>query len=107
MSSARPRILALQGRPCATLGWRPASGIDLGVTLRHTGLQYEDDLQTDALPAATTLDAFAQLPLSGPFSVVLRGENLTGATIYTRNQGGSIDTGIPRTFWVGVRVALR
>lgn len=91
----------------ATLGWRPASGIDLGVTLRHTGLQYEDDLQTDALPAATTLDAFAQLPLSGPFSVVLRGENLAGATIYTRNQGGSIDTGIPRTFWAGLRVALR
>jgi hypothetical protein len=37
---------------------------------------------------------------------VLRGENLTGETIVTRNQGGSIDLGVPRTVWAGLRISL-
>ncbi|MFX8620572.1 hypothetical protein ABTM24_20430, partial [Acinetobacter baumannii] len=73
----------------------------------HVGLQYEDDLQTDALKAATTLDAFAQVPLKGPVSLVLRGETLFDATIVTRNAGGSMDYGTPRTLWAGLRVAVR
>ena len=76
-------------------------------TLRHTGAQYEDDLETDLLPAATTLDAYAEVPLAGAFSLVLRGENLWDETVVTRNSGGSIDLGTPRTLWAGVRVAFR
>lgn len=91
----------------ATLGWRPREGWDLALTLRHTGAQFEDDLETDRLRPATTLDAFAAVPLTGPFSLVLRGENLTGARIITRNQGGSLDLGTPRTLWAGVRVKVR
>jgi vitamin B12 transporter len=91
----------------ATLGWRPREGWLLSATLRHVGAQYEDDLQTDSLPAATTIDAFAQLPLTGPFSLILRGENLGDETIITRNQAGSIDQGTPRTLWAGIRIALR
>jgi hypothetical protein len=34
---------------------------------------------------------------------VLRGENLTDEDIVTRNQGGSIDLGVPRTAWLGLR----
>lgn len=91
----------------ATAAWRPKDRWALALTLRHTGLQYEDDLQTAALPAATTLDAFAQVPLAGPFSLVLRGENLTDETVVTRNSGGTMDIGTPRTLWAGIRVNLR
>ncbi|WP_247717929.1 TonB-dependent receptor plug domain-containing protein [Qipengyuania proteolytica] len=90
----------------ATLAYRPAENWLFSATLRHTGAQFEDDLETDILPAATTLDAFAQLPLSKGVSLVLRGENLTDEAIVTRNQGGSIDLGTPRTVWAGVRLGF-
>jgi outer membrane receptor protein involved in Fe transport len=90
----------------ATLGWRPADGWLVTATLRHVGAQFEDDLQTDVLPAATTLDMFAEVPLNPRVSVVLRAENLTDTDIVTRNQGGSIDLGAPRTLWAGIRVKL-
>ena len=91
----------------ATAAWRPFNDATLALTLRHTGAQFEDDLETDVLPAATTLDAFVQVPLVGPFSLVLRGENLTDETVVTRNSGGSIDLGTPRTLWAGIKVAIR
>ena len=87
----------------ATIEWQPRSGWRLGGTVRHVGRQFEDDLETDALPAATTLDGFAQVPLRRGLSLVLRGENLTGERIVTRNQAGSIDLGTPRTLWAGLR----
>jgi outer membrane receptor for ferric coprogen and ferric-rhodotorulic acid len=36
-------------------------------------------------------------------SLTVRGENLTDEAIVTRNQGGSIDLGVPRTVWLGLR----
>jgi vitamin B12 transporter len=90
----------------ATLGWHPHDGWLLSATLRHVGAQFEDDLQTDVLPDVTTLDAFAQIPLAGPFSLVLRAENLTDAAIITRSQAGSIDLGAPRTFWAGIKLGI-
>ncbi len=89
-----------------TLTWRPRENWLLAATLRHVGAQFEDDLETDMLPAATTLDAYAEVPLAGPFSLVLRGENLTDADVVTRNQAGSIDLGAPRTLWAGVKLRL-
>ena len=59
------------------------------------------------LPAATTLDAYAEVPLTRAFSFVLRGENLWDEMIVTRNSGGSVDLGAPRTLWAGVKVAFR
>ena len=90
----------------ATVAWLPRDGWLLSATLRHIGAQYEDDLQTDLQPAATTLDAVVRVPLSPRFTVVLRGENLTDETIVTRNQGGSIDLGTPRTVWAGLSVSI-
>lgn len=87
----------------ASLGWEPAAGWDIAATLRHTGAQFEDDLESDVLPAATTLAIFARVPLRDALALVLRGENLTGETIVTRNAGGSIDLGAPRTLWAGLR----
>ncbi len=90
----------------ATLGWKPAAGSLFALTLRHVGAQFEDDLETDVLPAATTLGAYAQIPLTGALALVLRGENLTGETIITRSAAGSIDLGTPRTVWGGLRFGL-
>ncbi len=91
----------------ATAAWRPSARTTLALTLRHIGAQFEDDLETDVLPAATTLDAYAEVPLTRVFSLVLRGENLWDEVIVTRNSGGSVDLGAPRTLWAGVKVAFR
>ena len=87
----------------ATASYRPAEGTLFAATLRHVGKQFEDDRETDVLPAATTVDLYAQVPLFEKLSFVARAENLFDEEIYTRNQGGSIDLGIPRTVWAGLR----
>ena len=90
----------------ATLAWAPRPGWRLAATLRHTGAQYEDDLQTDILPPATTVDGYVEVPVRPGVAVVLRGENLTDVSVITRNQGGSVDLGAPRTVWFGVKARL-
>lgn len=85
-----------------TLVWQPAQGPVLSTTLRYVGKQYEDDLQTDALPDALTVDAFARLPVAHGLAFLARGENLFDKDVVTRNAGGSIDLGTPRTLWLGV-----
>lgn len=88
----------------ATLGWMPAAGPQLSTTLRYVGRQYEDDLQTDVLPDALTVDSVARLPITRNVSLVARAENLFDKHVVTRNAGGSIDLGTPRTLWIGVRL---
>lgn len=90
-----------------TLTWLPKPGWQIAATVRHVGKQFEDDLETESLPAATTLDAYVRMPIAPFVSVVLRGENLTDETIITRDQGGSIDLGTPRTVWAGLRIGFR
>jgi vitamin B12 transporter len=92
-----PRLAAT-----ATFAWRPSEDFLVSATVRHTGAQFEDDLQTDRLPAATTLDAVVRVPLVKGIGLLLRGENLTDSEIVTRNQAGSLDLGAPRTIWAGV-----
>jgi iron complex outermembrane receptor protein len=87
----------------ATLAWEPKSGPSFSTTLRYVGVQYEDDLQTGILPAATTVDAVARLPIGKHFTIVARAENLFDETVITRNAGGSMDLGTPRTLWIGVK----
>jgi iron complex outermembrane receptor protein len=89
----------------ATLGWSAASGPSLSATLRYVSKQYEDDLQSDILPDALTVDAVASLPLGHGVRLVVRGENLFDETVVTRNAGGSMDLGAPRTLWLGIRFA--
>jgi len=86
-----------------TIAWAPKAGPMLSATLRYVGDQYEDDLQTDKLPAATTVDLFGKLPIARGFSAVVRAENVFDVDVVTRNQAGSIDLGTPRTLWIGVR----
>jgi outer membrane receptor protein involved in Fe transport len=87
----------------ATVSYRPTEHMLFSATLRHVGKQYEDDQQTDVLPAATTVDLFAQVPLIDRLSFVARAENLFDVKVITRNQGGSMDLGMPRTVWAGLR----
>ncbi|RIV85917.1 TonB-dependent receptor plug domain-containing protein [Aurantiacibacter zhengii] len=87
----------------ATATWQPADGALFAATLRHVGRQYESDQETEPLPAATTVDLFAQLPLFGALSGVVRVENLLDETIVTRNSEGALDLGEPQTFWIGLR----
>ena len=88
----------------ATLIWEPREDWQFSATLRHVGAQFEADNETDELPAATTLDAYASIAVVEGVSVVLRGENLFDEKIVTRNQGGSMDLGTPLTVWGGFRV---
>ncbi|WNO52709.1 TonB-dependent receptor plug domain-containing protein [Stakelama saccharophila] len=87
-----------------TLAWAPRSGALLSTTLRYTGRQYEDDLETDSLPDAFTVDAVAELPLGKGVSLVGRAENLFDETVVTRSDAGSLDLGTPRTLWIGLRI---
>jgi len=89
----------------ATLAWQPAQGPALSTTLRYVSKQYEDDLQTDVLPHALTVDAVASLPLGHGITLVARGENLFDEEVVTRNAGGSMDLGTPRTLWIGFKFA--
>lgn len=86
-----------------TLTWQPRSGPTLSATVRYVGKQFEDDLQTDVLPEATTVDAVARIPIAAGFTVTARAENLFDKKVVTRNQAGSIDLGTPRTLWIGLR----
>jgi outer membrane receptor protein involved in Fe transport len=68
-------------------------------------VQFDDDLNSDILKGATTLDAFASWPLSKRVQLVARGENLTN-TLVTAGIGGdgSVERATPRTLWIGIRL---
>ncbi len=87
-----------------TLAWMPAQGPQLSATVRYVSDQFEDDLQSDVLPGAVTVDAVARWPLGRNAMLVARAENLFDEQVFTRNAGGSIDLGTPRTLWIGIAV---
>jgi iron complex outermembrane receptor protein len=89
----------------ATLGWRGPADTRLAVTARYVGPQFEDDLGVDKLHSATTVDAFARVPVSQRVALVGRVENLFDEEVITRKVGNSIDLGTPQTFWIGVQIA--
>jgi outer membrane receptor protein involved in Fe transport len=75
------------------------------VILRRVGAQFEDDLNTRVLKAATTLDAFASWPLSRRWQLIARAENVTNALVMAGMGGdGSVERATPRTLWIGLRL---
>ena len=88
----------------ATLAWRPVVNAALSATLRHVGRQFEDDLETNVLRPATTVDLVAAVPVLRHVAIIGRAENVFDETVVTRNSGGSIDLGTPRTLWIGLRL---
>jgi vitamin B12 transporter len=90
----------------ATLaGGYEQGGKGLQIVLRRVGAQFEDDLNTRTLHAATTIDAFASWPLTNRFQLVARGENITNKLVEAAINGdGSVERATPRTFWIGLRL---
>ena len=84
------------------LRWRAPWGGTASVALRHVGMQFEDDRNVDRLPAATTFDLMLTQPVLRGFTLSFALENLTNARVVTRNSGGSIDLGAPRSVWLGL-----
>jgi outer membrane receptor protein involved in Fe transport len=81
------------------------NGKSAELALHRIGGQYEDDLNTHLLRAATTLDASAAWPLGRGWQVVARAENITNALVMAAFNGdGSIERATPRTLWIGVRL---
>jgi outer membrane receptor protein involved in Fe transport len=87
-----------------SVSWEKA-GKGASVQLRRVGSQFDDDLNSDILTGATTLDAFASWPLSKRLQVVARGENLTNALVMAGINGDrSVERATPRTLWIGLRL---
>lgn len=92
----------------ATLAWSQPQGASASLTVRHLSGQYEDDLNSRRLDAATTLDAAAAIPLAGGFAVELRAENLTDTLVEAGISGANVlERASPRTLWIGLRYAGR
>lgn len=86
------------------LGWQDG-GKGAQLIVRHVGAQFDNDLNTDVLKGATTLDAYAAWPLLPRLQLVARAENLTNALVMAGINGdGSIERATPRTLWIGVRL---
>jgi iron complex outermembrane receptor protein len=95
-----------QNMASATLAWTAPYRVRVAGTVRYTGSQFEDDLQTDTLPSTTTFDGYVRVPIGKKFGIVGRVENAFNETILTRkvttNGIPSVDLGTPRTFWIGL-----
>ena len=91
----------------STLGWT-GTRVAASVSVRYTGAQFDDDLETRRLPGALTVDATARLTLVKGLDLEARAENLFDRQIVSGIAAdGTRDLGTPRTLWIGVRAALR
>jgi outer membrane receptor protein involved in Fe transport len=88
----------------ATIGWRKGSMV-VSSTLRHAARQFDNDQNTRVLAPATTLDAFASLPITPALSLEARGENLFNERVEAAVTGADVvERATPRTIWVGLRL---
>jgi outer membrane receptor protein involved in Fe transport len=111
--TADPPAAALDGlRPAQTprlvltggLSWSDKGRI-ASLLVRHSSSQFEDDLNRQKMPAATTVDAFVAWPLSERLQLVARAENLLDETVVaTLGDDGTVERATPRTLWVGLRL---
>ena len=86
------------------VGWEE-DGKGAQLVLRRVGAQFDDDLNTDLLKSATTLDASGSWPLTHRLQLIARAENITNALVMAGINGdGSVERATPRTFWIGVRL---
>jgi outer membrane receptor protein involved in Fe transport len=85
-------------------GW-DQEGRSAQIVVRRVGAQFDDDLNTDVLKGATTLDAFGSWPLTHRLQFVARAENLTNALVMAGINGDdSVERATPRTLWIGLRL---
>lgn len=87
----------------ATVAWRDGARRAF-LAARYVGRQFEDDLNTEPLPAALTIDAAAVWPLAPRLALELRGENLTGKRVVAGvSSDGIVERATPRTLRIGLR----
>jgi outer membrane receptor protein involved in Fe transport len=80
-------------------------GRGVQLVLRRVGAQFDNDLNTDVLKGATTLDVFASWPLTGRLQLIARGENVTNTLVMAGINGdNSVERATPRTLWIGLRL---
>jgi outer membrane receptor protein involved in Fe transport len=85
-------------------GWQEG-GKGAQLVLRRISAQFDDDLNTDLLKPATTIDAYASWPLTRRVLLIARGENITSKLVEAGINGdGSIERATPRTLWIGLRL---
>ncbi|QAY76142.1 TonB-dependent receptor [Sphingosinicella sp. BN140058] len=89
----------------ATLGWDGGAGRNASLAARWVSRQYEDDLNSQSLRGAFTLDAAAAWPLTRHLSLQARAENLTDARVEAAiSSDGIVERATPRTLWIGLRL---
>jgi len=87
----------------AAAAWE-SHGRTASLTFRHSGPQYEDDLNRRRLPAATTVDAFVAWPVANRLEIVARAQNVFGEQVVAGlDEDGTRERGTPRTLWLGLR----
>lgn len=86
-----------------TLGYGRATGPLVSTSLRYIGAQYEDDLNSQKLHGAVTVDGLIRWPLGRGLAIELRGENLADVRIESGiATNGVIERAAPRTLWIGL-----
>lgn len=87
----------------AAVAWE-SRGWAASLMLRHSGRQYEDDLNQRRLPAATIVDAFMAWPLAQRLQLVARAQNLFDKQVLAGlDDDGTAERATPRTLWLGLR----
>ncbi len=88
------------------VGWQ-RGGRTLSLLVRHSGAQFEDDLNRRRLPPATTLDVFAGWPLTERLQLIGRIQNAFDETVIAgADTDATLERATPRTLWIGVRLGL-
>jgi outer membrane receptor protein involved in Fe transport len=89
----------------AGAAWANEEGARASLAARYVASQYEDDLNSQRLADAFTLDAAAAWPVARRVALELRAENLTDARVETAISGnGIVERATPRTLWIGLRL---
>ena len=86
-----------------TLAWR-RGGATASATVRHVSRQFDDDQNSRSLAPATTIDAYAALPIGAGVAIEARAENVANALVEAGVSGADIvERATPRTLWIGLR----
>jgi vitamin B12 transporter len=89
-----------------SLDWQNGDN-KVGLTVRYVSDQFEDDANSRRLADALTFDFGVAWRLIDNVMLDLRGENLLDARVEVAvSSSGIIERAIPRTLWLGLRVAL-
>jgi outer membrane receptor protein involved in Fe transport len=94
-----PRFAATAG-----LDWRALPRLTLSADARYESARYDDDLNTRRLAPGVTVDARAQLRLTGALYAYVAADNIFDAGIQTgRTAANVVSYDAPRTVRVGLR----